>query len=242
MQISVKSDIDKLLPKLAALGTKQAPFAVAKALTKTAQLAQKSIKDAMPSVFDRPTNYTLNSTYLKPATKTNLEALIKLKDQGSGLTANKWLYAEVAGGARRLKKSERALQVKGYLASGEQIVPGVAAPLDGNGNIKGGQMRKILNSLPANTGSAQSQGKASRKRAKNRKAEYFVSTDGKLPRGIYARTKFGFGSSIKPVLIFAKTGNYRKRLPFHEIVGKVVQRNFEQQLEVAIYYALQTAR
>lgn len=242
MEISVKSDIDKLLPKLAALNEGNRRFAIAKALTKTAQFSQKSIRDAMPSIFDRPTNYTLNSTYLKPATKSNLEALIKLKDQGSGLTANKWLYAQVAGGARRLKKSEKSLQVKGYLRSDEQIVPGVAAPIDGFGNIKGGQMRKILSALPANTGSAQPEGKASRKRSKSRKAGYFVSTDGRLPRGVYERTKFGFGSSIKPVLIFAKVGNYRKRLPFHDIVNKVVQRNFSQQLEVAIYYALQTAR
>lgn len=240
MQISVKSDIDKLLPKLAALGSRQVPFIVAKALTKTAQLAQVSIKDAMPHVFDRPTQYTINSTYLKPATKTDLEALIKLKDQGKGLTANKWLYAEVEGGTRRLKKSEKSLNVKGYLKSNEQVVPGSAAPLDANGNVKGSQMRKILSSLPANTGGTDS--KASRKRAKNRKAEYFVSTDGRLPRGVYARTKFGFGSSIKPVLIFTKPGNYKKRLPFHDIVTKVVHRNFAQQLEVAIYYALQTAR
>lgn len=242
MQISVQTDIDKLLPKLAAVGSRQAPFAVAKALTKTAQISQKSIKDAMPSIFDRPTNYTLNSTYLKPATKSNLEALIKLKDQGQGLTANKWLYAQVAGGERRLKKSEKSLQVKGYLKSGEQIVPGVAAPIDGNGNIKGSQMRKILAALPTNTGSPQAEGKASRKRAKSRKAGYFVANDGRLPRGIYERTKFGFGSSIKPVLLFTKSGRYRKRLPFHEIVNKVVQRNFSQQLQVAIYYALQTAR
>ena len=243
MQISVQTDIEKLLPKLAAVGSRQTPFVVAKALTKTAKIAQKSIRDAMPRVFDRPTNYTLNGTYLKPATKTDLVALIKLKDQGRGLTANKWLYAQVAGGARNLKKSEKSLQIKGYLKSGEQIVPGAAAPIDGNGNIKGGQMRKILNAIQ-NNGSVQAESKAGKKRAKNRKAEYFVGSPagGRLPRGVYQRIGKSSNSTIKPVLLFAKTGRYSKRLPFHDIVNKVVQRNFQQQLQVAIYYALQTAR
>ena len=247
MQISVQSDIEKLLPKLAAVGSRQTPFVVAKALTKTAQIAQKSIKDTMPAVFDRPTNYTLNSLYLRPATRSRLEALVKIKDESyKGVAANKWLHAEVAGGVRNLKRSERSLQIKGYLKSGEQIAPGSGATLDGYGNIRGGQMSKILGALQSNSDPMQNETTASRKRgrSKKRKAEYFVGSPGggRLPRGVYARTKFGFGSAIKPILIFTKAGRYKKRLPFHDIVTKVVQRNFDQQLQVAIYYALQTAR
>lgn len=247
MQISVQHDIDRLLPKLAAVGSRQVPFVVAKALTKTGQIAQRSIKDAMPHTFDRPTPYTLNSLYLKPATKTNLEALVKIKDESfKGIAANKWLHAQVAGGVRNLKRSERLLQIKGYLKSGEQIVPGKGVALDGYGNIRGGQMSKILGALQANSDPMQNETTASRKRgrSKKRKAEYFVGSPGggRLPRGVYARTGFAFGSAIKPVLIFTKAGRYRKRFPFHDIVTKVVQRNFDQQLQVAIYYALQTAR
>lgn len=247
MEISVKHDIDKLLPKLAAVGSKQSPYAVARALTKTAQIAQQSIKDAMPNVFDRPTPYTLNSTYLKPATKSNLEALIKLKDEAyKGIAANKWLHAEVVGGARNMKRSERSLQIKGYLKSDQQIVPAAGATLDGYGNIKSGQMTKILSSVRASSDPMQNATKASRKRGRSRKRkeEYFVGSPGggRLPMGVYQRTGFGFGSAIKPVLLFTKKGNYRKRLPFYEIVNKVVARNFDQQLQVAIYYALQTAR
>lgn len=247
MQISVQHDIDRLLPKLAAVGSRQVPFVVAKALTKTGQIAQRSIKDAMPHTFDRPTPYTLNSLYLKPATKTNLEALVKIKDESfKGIAANKWLHAQVAGGVRNLKRSERSLQIKGYLKSGEQIVPGKGVALDGYGNVRGGQMSKILGALQANSDPMQNETTASRKRgrSKKRKAEYFVGSPGggRLPRGVYARTGFAFGSAIKPVLIFTKAGRYRKRFPFHDIVTKVVQRNFDQQLQVAIYYALQTAR
>lgn len=247
MQISVQTDIEKLLPKLAAVGSRQAPFAVAVALTKTAQIAQKSITDTMPRVFDRPTRFTLNSLYLRPATRSRLEALVKIKDEAyKGVAANKWLYASVAGGARNMKRSERSLQIKGYLKSNEQIVPGKGVQLDGHGNIRGGQMSKILGALQANADPMQNETTASRKRSrsKKRKAEYFVGSPGggRLPRGVYARTKFGFGSAIKPVLLFTQKGTYRKRLPFHDIITKVVARNFDQQLQVAIYNAIRTAR
>lgn len=247
MQISVKHDIDKLLPKLAAVGSRQVPYVVARALTKTGQFAQQSIKEAMPHTFDRPTPYTLNSTYLKPATKSNLESLVKIKDENfKGLAANKWLHAEVVGGARNLKRSEKSLKIKGYLNNGEQIVPAAGATLDGYGNIKSGQMSKILSAIGASSDPMQNGTQASRKRSRSRKrkAEYFVGKPGggRLPMGIYQRTSFGFGSAIKPVLIFTKPGRYKKRLPFYEIVNKVVERNFPQQLEVAIYNAIQTAR
>lgn len=247
MQISVKHDIDKLLPKLAAVGSRQAPFAVAVALTKTGQIAQQEIKKAMPQAFDRPTPYTLNSTYLRPATKQRLEALVKIKDDNfKGIAANKWLHAEVVGGTRNLKRSERSLKIKGYLKDGEQIVPGKGVTLDGYGNIRGGQMSKILGALQANADPMQNETKASRKRGrtKRRKAEYFVGSPGggRLPRGVYARTNFAFGSAIKPILIFTKAGRYKKRLPFYELVEKVTRENFEGQLYVAIQRAIQTAR
>lgn len=247
MEIFVKHDIDKLLPKLAAVGSRQAPFAVALALTRTGKIAQEAIKKQMPHVFDRPTPYTLNSTYLRPATKTRLEALVKIKDESyKGVAANKWLHAEVFGGQRNQKRSERSLTIKGYLKSDQQIAPGKGVALDGYGNIRAGTMTKILSAVKASADPYQNQTKASRKRgrSKKRKGEYFVGSPGggRLPMGVYERTRFGFGSAIKPVLIFTKKGNYKKRLPFHDTVVKVTQRNFQQQLEVAIYQALATAR
>lgn len=246
MQISVKHDIDKLLPKLSAVGSRQAPFVVAMALTRTGKLAQEEIKKAMPQVFDRPTRYTLNSTYLRPATKQRLEALVKIKDENfKGLAANKWLHAEVFGGTRNMKRSERSLQIKGYLKDGEQIVPGKGVALDQHGNIRSGTMTKILSVAKASADPYQNETTASKKRNRKRgKAQYFVGSPGggRLPRGVYERTGTGLNSMIKPVLIFTKPGRYKKRLPFHDIVAKVTRDNFEGQLYVAIQRALATAR
>lgn len=247
LNISVKTDIDKLMPKLAAVGSRQAPFVVAMALTKTGQKAQAEVKKAMPQVFDRPTPYTLNSTFLRPATKTRLEALVKIKDEAfKGIPPNKFLHAQAFGGTRNLKRSERSLQIKGVLKDGMQVVPGKGATLDAYGNIRAGAMSKILSAVQASADPMQNETKASRKRgaSRRRKAEYFVGAPGggRLPMGVWQRTSFAFGSAIKPVLIFAKAGRYKKRLPFHDIVARVTREEFEAQLYIAIQRALATAR
>ena len=69
--------------KLTTALTKQGPFAMAKALTLTAIQAQTDIVQAMTQVFDRPTPYTLKSTYVIPATKDRLESLVQLKDSAA---------------------------------------------------------------------------------------------------------------------------------------------------------------
>ena len=242
LNISVKTDIDKLLPKLAAVGSRQAPFAVAMALTKTGQKAQAEVKKAMPNVFDRPTPYTLNSTYLRPATKTRLEALVKIKDEAfKGIPANKYLHAQAFGGGRNLKRSERSLQIKGHLKDGLQVVPGSGMPLDAYGNVRSGQMTRILSAVQASSDPYQNQTKASLKRSRSRKkAEYFVGAPagGRLPLGVYERK----ARQIKPMLLFVKPGRYKKRLPFHDIVARVTREEFEAQLYLAIQRALATAR
>jgi len=247
MEISVKTDIDKLLPKLAAVGSRQVPFVVAMALTRTGKLAQEEVKKSMPKVFDRPTPYTLNSTYLRPATRQRLEALVKIKDEAfKGIPANKFLHAQAFGGGRNMKRSERSLQIKGYLKDNQQVVPGKGATLDGYGNIRAGAMSKILSAVQASADPYQNETTASRKRGRTRKrkAEYFVGAPGggRLPMGVWQRSGFAFGSAIKPILIFTKPGRYKKRLPFHDVVTKVTRDNFEAQLYVAIERALATAR
>jgi len=246
MEISVKTDIDKLLPKLAAVGSRQVPFVVAMALTRTGKLAQDAVKKSMPQVFDRPTPYTLNSTYLRPATRQRLEALVKIKDEAfKGIPANKFLHAQAFGGARNMKRSERSLQIKGYLKDNQQIIPGKGATLDSYGNIRSGAMSKILSAVKASSDPYQNATVASRKRAKKRgKAEYFVGSPGggRLPMGVYERSGRSATSTIKPILIFTKPGRYKKRLPFHDVVTKVTRDNFEAQLYVAIERALATAR
>ena len=59
---------------------KQLPFAAAQALTAVARLGQHAIKAELPSVFDRPTPFTINAIAVKPARKTDLTAVVFAKD------------------------------------------------------------------------------------------------------------------------------------------------------------------
>jgi hypothetical protein len=78
--ISVSADLQKLTRSLSQLEKQQLPFATAQALTAIARRVQDAEKKAMPEVFDRPTPFTVNSVAVKGARKTNLEAVVFIKD------------------------------------------------------------------------------------------------------------------------------------------------------------------
>lgn len=243
--ISVKHDLDDLVRKLK-VRADQVPFATAVALTRTAQIAQARIENAFPEVFDRPTPYTMKALYLKPATKTRLEALIKLKDDaGKGTPAAKYLLAQITGGRRRYKRLESALYARGILPEGYYAVPGQGAQMDAYGNMNRGQVVKVLSALGAAervSGFMANRTEASKKRRKNL-PEYFVApVGGHLYPGVYQRFKFAMGSAIKPILVFVKPPEYKKRLPFQEIVSRTVDTEFPYEFEKAARAAMATAR
>jgi hypothetical protein len=79
----VKFDVRDNFPQVKRLldaQQRQMPFAVALALTRTAQDVKRAEQAEMRGVFDRPTPFTLNSLFTKPATKQSLEARVWVKD------------------------------------------------------------------------------------------------------------------------------------------------------------------
>ena len=90
MTINVGPAIQQLTA-FADAGKKQVTFATRVALTRTAQLASANLKHEMRDIFRSPTPYTLSSLFVRPATKTNLTAEVKLKDFAAKLLALKAL-------------------------------------------------------------------------------------------------------------------------------------------------------
>ena len=80
LSFDVRGDTSQITRHLSSLAQRQVPFATALALTKTAKFVQQKIREEMPRVFDRPTRYTLNSTWVRAATKARLWAEVKIKD------------------------------------------------------------------------------------------------------------------------------------------------------------------
>lgn len=206
---------------------RQVPFVCAFALTKAMQEAREAERSEMVSVFDRPTRYTLNSIQVVPATKRNLTAEIRFKEFPR--PAWKWLGPQVAGGGRKLKAFERALQLRGLMKSGEYAVPSRRAKLDAYGNLPGSVLVQILSQLGAleyKSGySANMTAKSKRRAVKRSGGQYVVIRDhGKAPNGVYLRKE----KWAIPILLFVRAPAYEKRFPYYETARRVVPAAFRR--------------
>lgn len=219
MRITVKIDDTALKTAIDNMQKKDIPFAIARALTWTAKDAQTDVKNEMQKVFDKPTRYTLNSTYVIPAKKDNLQAIVGMKDQASGsVPAFRYLKAEMDGGPRKDKSSEKKVKRGGMVNAFEQSIPGEAMGIDQYGNMRSSQ-RKMVYAAIGNGG------KSTGKRA----FSFFIGRPGggKLPLGIWQRTKDG----VRPWVIFVSSARYRKKLDYEGIVARSVQRTFDDNFE-----------
>lgn len=251
--------LKELQAKMSDLEKKQIPFATAKALTKTAQDVQAEEVKVMHSSLDRPTPYTLKSLYVKPATKTDLSAMVYFKDKssaGKGNPAANWMHPQTMGGKRNIKRFESALQRIGVLPRGMYIAPGSACPLDAYGNIPPSFIVQMLSYMRAfgeqgYKANITDKRKAALAKGSKRKQgyEYFVSY-GKgtwsgrqhLPPGIWKRVRFAQGSAIKPIMMFVKDPSYSKRFPFYETAQKVINNKLKDNFNEAMREAIATAK
>jgi hypothetical protein len=242
IRINISADVAKLTRHLREIERKQIPFATAMALNATAKGAQSDVKARIPSIFDRPTRWTLNAVYVQKASKSRLEADIHLKDEPMGGTAaGKYLLPQIVGGPRPQKPFERRLSAAGIGSTG-YFAPAYGADFDGNGNMNSGQLTKILSVMGALNDVA-AKGLNSRNKGKRRNEQYFAvnptNTGNGLRPGIYKRT--GAVTSI-PVLWFIPRPSYKAIFPFPQLGADAMQRRFPGEFRKALDKALATAR
>jgi len=258
--IKVTADISKVERLFDNLRKDQVPFATALALTKTAQYVQGELTKVMDTAFDRPTPYTKDALYVKPATKQVQVAIVKVKDVTfKGNPAVRYLFTGITGGTRNLKGFEKLLQRAGVMPGGWYAVPTSAAPLDSYGNVPGSVIMKILSQLQAARDSLTNESAALKaRRNRNRTTgRYFAvmpnTERGKLKPGIYERLNFrasagkgavGTGSgSIRPIFIYSqKAPNYSARYDFYGMARRLAAERYPIEAESAIKRALETAR
>jgi hypothetical protein len=229
---------DLLGTKLSNIEKRQLPFATALALNRTAQDVKAAEVKAMKADFDRPTAFTLNSLFIKPAKKNRLEAMVWVKDYAAKAQApTRWLLPEVMGGGRGHKRSEGLLSARGILPSGKALMPGKGMKLDGHGNISRGQLQKILSGLGAQgdklTNSTDS------KRSSGNQKSFFVLGKGSGAMGIAQRTG---KKSIQMLLAFGKTPSYSSLLDFFGIAGRVIHQRLPGHLRETLNEAVLSAK
>ncbi|WP_265518955.1 hypothetical protein [Nitratireductor luteus] len=251
MKITVGADMRDFEKRLARDLGRDLPFAVARALTWTAKDVQKNSRKGMGRVFDRPTRWTLNAAFVKPANKRTLTAEVYFKDFApKGTPAGKYLLTQIKGGRRPHTRWEKRLIHAGVMKANEYAMPGKGLKLDRHGNVPRGTYAKIIAQLQLGASGIGNESKTT-KAGKRRRgaARYFVSygkdaprigsvRPSSLPRGIWQRDTRG---KISPVFVFvSRAPDYpdifhwkmwaeqtvRARLPinFHRSAAMILQR------------------
>jgi hypothetical protein len=248
MKVNVSIDgLKEVQASLRGFSDRRLAATLATALTRTAVEVRDGVKAQLPSIFDRPTPYTINSLFLKPARADKLEAEVFFKDElGTsrlGIPATKYLLPEVRGGARRSKAFEKALRQAGHLPFGRFAMPAQGAPLDQYGNVSRGLLIQILSQLriTRTAGHQRNLAFGAKGIAAQRKAggRYFVKRDRKGgPPGIYQREFIG--RNVTPMFIFTRPPSYSARFPFDAIAGRIADAKLSGHVRRAI--AEQVAR
>ena len=209
------------------------PYAVSTALTRTAKYAAETALPAeMKKVFASPVAYTLNSLRIEPATKDALSARVMVKNQASGVAPENFLQPEVEGGGRKHKKAEAGMRYAGVLRAGQFAMPGKGLDLDGNGNVKGADVRTILTALKGIRGGVGAKGqRAGRGRKLANDLVVGKPKGGSRPDGIWRRE----GRRLRPLFVFtSQAPTYAKRLDFSGVVQRVALDRFRPEFEKAV--------
>lgn len=224
IQVKVNG-MDQLRRQFDSFSDRRFAAAIATSLSRTAVALRGHYQQRLPEIFDRPTPFTMNSMFVKPARADDLMAAVWFKDDraasNQGTPATKYMLPHVRGGDRGMKRVEKLLNMAGHLPSGYVTVPGQGARIDQYGNMERGQLIQILSQLriTAVSGFTRNMPFDARKQlTAQRKAggRFFVMPVGsKVQPGVYQREFMG--KTITPVLIFVKRATYQRRFDFDGI-------------------------
>lgn len=264
MEIKIEG-IKELIADLEDKAKRQVPYALSRAINKTAQQAVEEIKREMSSYIDRPTPYTIKGLRFKRTTKNDLTSFFGFKDEGSDwafftntFPAAKYMWHQVWGGVRKLKRFEKSLVAAGVLPSDMYIAPGAGCPLDSYGNIPSALIIKILSYFKAYREQGYKSNITDKRKAKLKVGrqtktratlgyEYIYShgkdvTQPLSPGLYYKRTGVGGNRNLLCIFKFVKQPLYKKRFPFYEIGQKAFDKNFNRNFDEALRDALKTAK
>lgn len=142
-KLNLSLDAAPITAGLQELEKKHLPFALMLTATRLAQRVKKGTITVMGKRLDRPTPTTLNSLFVKMASKGK-PAQVYFKDAWtSGVPADTYLQQSVVGGLRPHKRFERALIARGLMKSSQYALPNDSL-LNQYGNVSRGTMLKIL--------------------------------------------------------------------------------------------------
>ena len=214
--INVKADIKGLTRTLNDLQKKQIPFATAKALTATAKNIAEAQRKALPSIFDRPTLFTQRSIGVKAARKSNLTAIVFVKD-----IAAQYLKPFEFGGKHHLPDSKR----------GGTLMNPKAVQLNQYGNLPKGMLQRLAGRKDVFVGAVQT------------KAGQTVSGVWQRPAAAQARGRgLNRTGSLRLLVRFGDALSVQPRMQWRKRAEAVKNATLKAEFEKALGEALSTAR
>lgn len=242
--ITIKIDgLDKVQRMIGEAG-KQAKFAAAVALTKTAGKIRDELQAEMARDLTSASPYSLKSQFISPAKPAKLEAIVGIKNfkPSRGVAPATLLKEHFDGGVRGSKPMEVAMRALGALPDGYRVVPAGGMKLDRYGNPNKAMVAEVLGGLRSGMRVFSGRGK--------RAAEfgYFVAPVQRTARsrnltpGIYRRVARSGSKAIVPVFLFIRAPGYRKLFDLPALGRRVVERDFNSIFNAAFTAALRTAR
>ncbi|MBR2819829.1 MAG: hypothetical protein IKE60_34485 [Reyranella sp.] len=159
----------------------------------------------MRSVFDDPSDWTINSMTVEKATTSNPVAGVGWKKTNARTPAGKYLMPQVHGGPRPHTPFEYRLISTGKLRSDEFLVPGRFAERNRRGDMNQGQITKILSDLGTIDTAKRYPG--ARNQGRRSTETYYIDRKG---RGEF----FGHATTAAPAGIYLNKGARRRLLVF----------------------------
>jgi hypothetical protein len=218
MPVNNVRGIESMVSNLNEFTVNQAPFAMAKALTDTAKMAQVAVTEHINTVFDRPTAFTKMAMAFTPSNKIDLKSSVYVKE----LQAS-YLIDEVLGGMRGFKSFEEKF---GGVSALAYAMPGKDVKRNQYGNMSKAQIIKLAKGLASDT--------------KSKSIFRGVSKTNPALQIIYAR---GDGNTkLLPQLIFTSHAKYQPRFKFKEVVQATVEAKFVTNFQSAWTVAIKSKR
>lgn len=132
IRIDFDAEALKALDKRVRLLTDQnLRYVAARALTQSAKAAQAGLKEGMHRFIDKPTRWTLGSTFVQYARANDLQATVGIRsdNQGRGNAAGRYLLPIVQGTTPKIKGADLSATKIAGVASGAVLVPARNSPL-----------------------------------------------------------------------------------------------------------------
>ncbi|MFZ9559251.1 MAG: hypothetical protein ACO27M_05420 [Vulcanococcus sp.] len=139
LRVDLTENVTKTMDSLTVLQKQQLPFAIARALTRTAaEFSMDALPKVMERQLDRPTPFTKRAGRYIPATKENQTAKVYLAP-----LQYRYLRFQIRGGLRIQKGFEAKYESIAQTIEKRQMVPGSAARLNQYGNVSRAAILKM---------------------------------------------------------------------------------------------------